>query len=327
MISGRKILLINCSFPNYNLAIEKMKIYYGERAVEVRTVMDLFHQDYDGVCLSVIFSWDVPYAIEQAKIALAMGRQVMIGGGITVQLHNYIKRAMGIEPHYKIVPELENVEGNFKMVYFTRGCVQKCFFCPVPRIEGHVVTLNRKSNPAKVLMDNNLSQIPAEYQEYIVERYLAAGMTSVDCNSGFEPQGIDERTVKLFDRLPLRWWRMGFDEIGEEAAFAEAVRTIKAFSKKTVRAYTMIGHEPVAKCLHRLQRTIALGCEPVPQAYIKLDAKTKTPAVQHDWTAELLRDVQRFYYSPQLWRKLKLEDYVPRINGKIKLPVARRVYI
>lgn len=227
MIDGKKILLINCSFPHYNLAIDKMKIFYGEKAIEVRSVTDIFHQDFDGVCLSVIFSWDVPLAIEQAKIALGMGRLVMIGGGGTQQLHNYIKKETGIEPNYKIQSQLEDVEGRFKMVYFTRGCVQNCFFCTVPRIEGNQVTLNRKSNPAKVLMDNNLSQIPFDYKEYIVERYLHDKITSVDCNSGFEPQGIDEATVKLFDKLPMRWWRIGFDEIGEEKQVIEAIKMIQ----------------------------------------------------------------------------------------------------
>lgn len=319
MIQGKKILLINCSFPNYNLAIEKMKIYYGEKAVEVRHVMDLFHQDYDGVCLSVIFSWDVPYAIEQAKIATAMGRLVMIGGGGTQQLHNYIKKETGIEPHYKIQNDLEAVTGHFKMVYFTRGCVQNCFFCTVPRIEGHTVTLNKLSNPAKVLMDNNLSQIPWDYKEYIVDRYLSEGISSVDCNSGFEPLGIDEDTVKLFDKLPMRWWRIGFDEIKEEKQFVEAVKTIQAFSKKKIRVYTMIGHEPIDQCIYRCNKTIELGCEPVPQAYINLGAKSKTPEIMHDWNMELVKDIQRYYYSPMIWRKVKLKDYQPRINTLIKL--------
>lgn len=322
MIDGRKILLINCSFPNYNLAIEKMKVYYGPKAVEVRHVMDLFHQDYDGVCLSVIFSWDVPYAVEQAKIARDMGKMVMIGGGGTQQLHNFIKGETGIEPHFKIQADLEEVSGRFKMVYFTRGCVQNCFFCTVPRIEGHTVTLNRRSNPAKVLMDNNLSQIPSEFKEYIVERYLSDGVVSVDCNSGFEPQGIDEYTVKLFDQLPMRWWRIGFDEIGEEKQFVEAVNIIQAFSRKKIRVYTMIGHEPIEQCIYRCEKVIELGCEPVPQAYVKLNAKSKTPAIMHDWNMELLKDVQRFYYSPMLWRKLKLRDYQPRINSLIKLPLS-----
>lgn len=316
MIRGKKILLINCSFPHYNLAIEKMKIFYGSNAIEVRSVTDIFHQDFDGVCLSVIFSWDVNKAIQEAKIAISMGRMVMIGGGGTQQLHNYIKKETGVEPHYKIQSDLEAVSGHFKMVYFTRGCVQNCFFCTVPRIEGHAVTLNKASNPAKVLMDNNLSQIPWDYKEYIVERYLSEKISSVDCNSGFEPQGIDEETVKLFDQLPLRWWRIGFDEIGEEKQFIEAVKTVQAFSKKKIRAYCMIGHEPIEQSIYRCKKIIELGCEPLPQAYINLNATDRVPKIMHDWNEQYLRDVQRFYYQPMLWRKLKLEDYAPRAKLK-----------
>lgn len=316
MIDAEKILLINCSFPNYNLAIEKMKIYFGTRCREGRRVDDLFNQDCDGVMLSVIFSWDVPYAIDQARIALNMGKKVMIGGGGTQQLHAHITSETGITPRFTIVPELEDVDAQFKMVYFTRGCVQSCYWCTVPRIEGHKVTLNLKSRPAKVLMDNNLSQIPAEYQEYIVEKYLSDGITSLDCNSGFEPLGINERVVRLFDQLPLRWWRIGFDEMKEEKQFTEAVRIIKAFSKKIIRAYTMIGHEPIDQCRYRCEKVIALGCEPVPQAYIRLNEKTKSPAIMHDWTEQKLSDMQRFFYQPALWRKLKLHEYAPRVDKK-----------
>jgi hypothetical protein len=70
MIDANKILLINCSKPNYNLAIEKMRIFFGSRATVVDTVMDLFVPEHDGVLLSVIFSWDVPFAIREAKASL-----------------------------------------------------------------------------------------------------------------------------------------------------------------------------------------------------------------------------------------------------------------
>lgn len=314
--SANKILLVNCSYPHYNLAIDKMAILFGDRSMIGNDVTDLFAQQCDAVCLSVIFSWHVPLAIRQAQAALNMGKQVLIGGGGTQQLHNYIESETGLKPHYQVNQELEDTEGQFKMVYFTRGCIQNCYWCTVPRIEGHTVTLNLKSKPAKVLMDNNLSQIPAAYQEYIVEKYLSAGITSVDCNSGFEPQGINERVVKLFDQLPLRWWRMGFDVITEEKQFVEAVKIIQAFSKKKIRAYTMIGHETIEECRYRCEKVIELGCEPVPQAYIKLNAKEKSPAIMHDWDMRKLSDFQRFFYMPQLWRKIKLEDYAPRIGKK-----------
>jgi hypothetical protein len=317
MIDAEKILLINCSKPNYNLAIEKMKIYYGGRAFEGNsTANDLFTPNYDAVMLSVIFSWDVPLAIREAKRALSMGKTVMIGGAGTMVQRNYIERETGITPIYKVVPELENVDAKFKMVYFTRGCVEKCHFCIVPKIEGQNIILNRKSHPAKVLMDNNLSELPVEYQEYIVEKYLSAGITSVDANSGFEPKGVNDYVVNLFNQLPLRWWRIGFDEIGEEKQVLEAIRVIKSISKKMVRVYTMIGHEPIEQCRYRCEKVISLGCEPVPQAYIKLGALNKIPDVQHDWDLLKLRDFQRFFYQPMLWRKLKLEDYAPRVDKK-----------
>jgi hypothetical protein len=318
MLEGfKKILLINCSKPNYNLAIEKMRVYFGERAIVGISVDDLFVQDCDAVCLSVIFSWDAPFAVMQAKSAQSRGKTVLIGGGGTEKLKHWIEKETGIKPHYMIHPELEAVEGKFKMVYFTRGCIQKCWWCTVPRIEGNTVTLNYKSHPAPVLMDNNLSQIPFHYKEYIVERYLSAGIRTVDCNSGFEPQGIDEETVRLFDQLPLRWWRMGFDSIDEEKPFVEAVKLIQSISKKKIRAFTMIGHEPIEKCRYRCEKVIDLGCEPVPQGYIQLDAKTKTPFIMHDWNERKLSDFQRFFYQPALWRKLRLEDYAPRVD-KVK---------
>jgi len=308
---ARKILLVNCSRPNYNLAIEKARLYFGDRCEVGSDVDSLFVGHCDAVFLSVIFSWDVPFAIRQAKVALNSGKKVMIGGGGTFELRALIERETGLKPYYRPHPELEEVTGQFKMVYFTRGCIENCWFCSVPKIEGRVVTLNRKSLPAPVLMDNNLSECPSEFKEYIVEKYLQAGLRTVDANSGFEPKGIDEYTVKLFDQLPLRWWRVGFDTIDEEKEFAEAVRIIKTFSKKTIRAYTMIGGEPMEQCRYRCEKVIELGCEPVPQAFIPKTAQSKTPAILHDWTADTLKWFQRFYYMPGLWRKLKLSDYVP----------------
>lgn len=316
MIEVNKILLINCSKPNYNLAIEKMKVYYGDRAIIVDTAMDLFTPEHDAIALSVIFSWDVPFAIREAKAALANGKRVMIGGGGTRVQRSYIERETGIKPIWTIVPELEDIDAQFKMVYFVRGCDVGCSFCTVPAIEGTKYVLNRKSRPAKVLMDNNVSGTPQEFQEFIVEKYLSAGITSLDANSGFEPMSINERVITLFNQLPLRWWRIGFDEIGEEKQVLEAIRVIKSISKKMIRVYTMIGHEPIEQCRHRCEKVISLGCEPVPQSYIKLGALNKIPDVQHDWDLLKLRDFQRFFYQPALWRKLKLEDYAPRVDGK-----------
>src|SRR3989304_1123087 len=71
--------LINCSYPNYNLAIEKAKVYAPE-AKEVRRLDDFFTSEYETVFLSAIFSWHIPFLISQAKIALDAGKNILIGG-------------------------------------------------------------------------------------------------------------------------------------------------------------------------------------------------------------------------------------------------------
>lgn len=109
--------------------------------------------------------------------------------------------------------------------------------------------------------------------------------------------------------MPLRWWRLGFDVITEEKAFTEAGEVIQAISKKKIRAYTMIGHEPIEQCHYRCKKVIELGCEPVPQPYIKLNALSKEPEIMHDWNMQELKDVARFYYQPMLWRTIKNYTY------------------
>lgn len=316
MIDADKILLINCSRPNYNLAIEKMKVFFGDRCKEVSSVSPLMDHEFDGLMLSVIFSWDVPFAIDQAKVALNLGKKVMIGGGGTYQLRNWIKKETCLDAHYQAQDILESMPGKFKMVYFTRGCVRKCFFCIVPKIEGDNISINPVSIPAPMLLDNNLSELPRSFQEQIVDKYLSSGLRIVDANSGFEPNGITPECVTLFNQLPLKYWRVGFDEIKEEKEFIESVRIIKAYSKKPIRVYTMFGQEPIEQCRYRCEKVIELGCEPVPQAYIQLNAKEKKPIVMHDWSQQKLSDFQRFFYSPQLWRKIKLHEYAPRVNQK-----------
>lgn len=308
VIRNAPILVVNCSYPHYNLAIEKVK-GYASKAVQVRSLDDFFTPEYEAIFLSAIFSWDVPFLIKQGRVALEAGKKIFVGGGGAYRQKNLIKKELGVEVHYKVIPELENVDQQFKMVYFTRGCVEKCWFCIVPKIEGNTVTLNRISKPAPMLLDNNLSEIPFEYAEYIVEKYLQSDIKKVDANSGFEPKGIDEKTVKLWNQLPLISWRVGFDELAEEKQWVESVRVIKEFSKKPIRVYSMIGHETIEQCRYRCEKIISMGCEPVPQAYIALDALRKEPKIMHDWTLEKLKHFQRFYYRAALWRGRKLEDY------------------
>lgn len=79
----------------------------------------------------------------------------------------------------------------------------------------------------------------------------------------------------------------------------------------------MIGHEPFDVCMDRIQKVIAAGGEPYAQPFIKLNSLTKEPAVQHDWTSEKLRHVQR-WVNRRIWRVAPFSEY----DGSIKTRAA-----
>ena len=67
----------------------------------------------------------------------------------------------------------------------SRGCPVGCWFCIVPKMEGKAFTTLPDFPVRPVLCDNNLSALPANYQQFIVDRYLSAGVPLLDANSGF----------------------------------------------------------------------------------------------------------------------------------------------
>ena len=77
----------------------------------------------------------------------------------------------------------------------------------------------------------------------------------------------------------------------------------------------LIGNEPFAECLQRIQEVIDHGCEPHVQPVMKLTALEKTPWVRHDWTAQRLADVAR-WANGHVWRTASFAEYDPKMKSK-----------
>jgi hypothetical protein len=119
------------------------------------------------------------------------------GGHLLAPQRGVRHRETGIVPHHGIDDRFETEPGAYPMVYFSRGCpayTPACGLCPVPRIEGNEFRYYPDATPAPLLLDNNLSALPAEYQEHIIGRYADWPRKKlVDANSGFEPHTFTGR--------------------------------------------------------------------------------------------------------------------------------------
>lgn len=273
--------------------------------------------------LSVAFTWRVDDAFVRAQMARAEGLRVRVGGPALFlpQMKLRLDWIKGIEVggDYPEAITKHNPDATFA----SRGCDVGCSFCIVPPMEGRSFTLIPDFVVRPILCDNNLSGLPADYQDHIIRRYVDAGVPLRDANSGFEPRTFTAEVYSRWKNLINAGggaWRFAYDEmIGNRGLIErrEVLRVMRMLSEepqKRKRVYVLIGNEPVDDCMQRIYEVIEHGCEPHVQPIMKLNALERTPWVQFDWTDQKLRDVSRWANSWS-WRKCRFEDWDPKRNN------------
>lgn len=265
----------------------------------------------DTTYLSVAFTWKLEEAWSRAKFAQAQGRKVVAGGPalFLVKMKHQLADVAEIRPHYPDAIRRHNPDATIA----SRGCPVGCWFCIVPKMEGSEFTYLHDFPVRPVLCDNNLSALPADYQDHIIRRYEDAGVKCRDANSGFEPMtftpDVYERWKPLINagRGP---WRFAYDERREGADVRRVMRMLSDEPSKRKRVYVLIGNEPFDDCMARIEEVIAHGCEPHVQPFIKLNALYREPHARHDWTVQRLKDVAR-WANGWVWKKAKFREYEP----------------
>lgn len=263
----------------------------------------------DTLYLSVAFTWKLDEAYSRALFGRACGKRVIAGGPalFLAQMKHELADVAEIGTTYPDALRFHNADATIA----SRGCPVGCGFCIVPAMEGLEFTLLPDFPVRPVLCDNNLSALPGDYQDHIIARYMAAGVPMRDANSGFEP-------ITFTPDVYQRWrplvnagggpWRFAFDEMKEAADVERVMRMLVDEPQKRKRVYVLIGNEPFAECMARIDAVIAAGCEPHVQPMMKLNALAREPWVRHDWTAQRLKDVAR-WANGFLWRKTSFADY------------------
>jgi hypothetical protein len=264
--------------------------------------------------LSIAFTWRLNDAYQRACWYRAAGYRVRAGGpGIFTRKHFLADVA-------ELGGELPDAiaRHNPLATVASRGCPVGCWFCIVPKMEGRDFTLLPDFPVRPVLCDNNLSALPADYQQHIVDRYRAAGVPLLDANSGFEPRTFDDDVYARWRPINRGPWRFAYDDQGEREHVYRVMRMLRHLPARRKQVYVLLGNEPFAACMERIREVVAWGGEPYAQPYVKLNALEKRPQVRFDWSEALLRRVQR-WCNRHLAGKVPFEEY----DGSVK--TSRRV--
>lgn len=259
----------------------------------------------DTAFLSIAFTWRLNDAYQRAIWYKAQGYHVRAGGpGIFTRKH-FLADVAEIGGDYPDAIERHNPQATFA----SRGCPVGCWFCIVPKMEGKKFTLLPDFVVRPVLCDNNLSALPADYQDHIVARYKAAGVPLLDANSGFEPRTFDDEVFARWRAINQGPWRFAYDDQQERPYVERVMRMLRDVPSRQKRVYVLIGNEPFDACIERIREVMAWGGEPYVQRYMKLNALERKPHIRFDWTEQRLRDVARWANSPMIWRKTPFHEY------------------
>lgn len=260
--------------------------------------------DGDTAYLSIVFSWHLDDAYQRAVFLKAQGYSVKVGGPGIFTRKKYFD---GIATVGGDVPDAV-ARHNPMATFASRGCPVGCWFCIVPKMEGREFTFYPEFPVRPVLCDNNLSALPVDYQDHIIERYLAENVPLLDANSGFEPRTFDQDTLNRWSAINRGPWRFAYDDEGDGPYVERVMKMLVSVPQSRKRVYVLIGNEPFDNCMERIQKVIDWGGDPHVQPFIKLNALHKKPHVRHDWSAQLLRDVAR-WCNAWVWKKVPFSEY------------------
>lgn len=259
----------------------------------------------DTAYLSVVFSWKLPAAYQRAIWYREQGYKVRAGGPgmFAPNLRKYLADVAELGGECEAL-----THHNKDATIASRGCPVGCYFCIVPKMEGKDFTLLPDFTPRPILCDNNLSALPVEYQEYIIEKYQKFDVPLLDANSGFEPMTFDEGTYRRWKVINKGAWRFAYDETKEGNDVYRTAQILKNESPRNKRVYVLVGNEPFEACYRRVIQVLEWGCEPHVQPLIALNALVHKPIVRFDWTEQKLKDLAR-WANKWIWRTVKFEDY------------------
>jgi hypothetical protein len=268
--------LIDVDGHNYpNLALMKLSAWHKAQGDSVSWYSGI--DFYDRVYMSKVFS----FTPDDCRVIQA--DEVLRGGsGYRMYDQQLPYEVEHICPDYSLYPMYGDAYG-----FITRGCVNRCSFCIVPRKEGDIkknadITEFIADKKSAILMDNNI--IASDWGLGQIEK-IASMRIKVDFN-----QGVDARIIarnpsiaKLLAKVKLtRYLRMAYDSsaITEEINAAIAYLREAGIKPYKMFFYVLAKHNEIVDAEKRVLMLDRIGCKPFVMAYRNIDTNSTPSADQ-----------------------------------------------
>jgi hypothetical protein len=298
------------------------------------------------IYVSAVFTFEYKHTIQAIELAKRHARydDVFVGGTAATLLKSRLSKDTNVNivegllneegkirirndsvidnliPDYSMLDDVEYKypTQNAYIGYATRGCVHKCEFCAVPKIEPeychykdltkYVRDIEGKFGEKKdlLLMDNNV--LASNKFKRIINDIIDLGFERdakfkgknrfVDFNQGLDSRLMDEKKVKLLSKIAIKPARIAFDHIRFKKMYSDRIRLAAKYGVTELSNFLLFNWRDKPSDLYeRIMINIDLNEElntsiySFPMKFIPLDAIDRS-FVGKNWTKKQLRGVQ-----------------------------------
>ncbi len=225
-----------------------------------------------------------------------------------------------ILPAYDLIPEWKT-----SIFFASRGCVRRCSFCIVPKLEGRIKS--QMSNLSKfvspkhkqaILWDNNILATP-NFEK--IAKELIELKIWVDFNQGLDARLVNYDNAVLLKQIKQKMLHLAYDKKAAKHGVKKAIDILKetGFRGKRIIFYTLYNHrDDPDDFFRRVKELLLWGVVSYPMRFEPLNSLQKNQYVSPNWSKdelEMVADARRvmgkagaFPPYPRLVKKFEESD-------------------
>jgi len=260
--------------------------------------------------LSVVFTWDLPKAYMRAAWLRQEGYEVKAGGPACLLMPDYLTDVAEVNGEQLNALWRHNPEAAFT----SRGCIRKCKFCAVPKIEGDLVELG-DWEPKPIVCDNNLLACSRGHFDRVIDSLKP--LKGIDFNQGLDARLLTQYHADRLAELNLFKLRLAWDDSKYEKSVFEALGRLRfaGISKSLITIYVLIGfNDNPEDAVYRLRTLEVQGYTPFPMRYQPLDGLVRNSYVGEYWTEDELIRYMRYWANLRYTRAIPFEDFDNKVG-------------
>ena len=257
------------TFPNY--ALMKISTFHKSIGDTVKWYDPYEWQEsekYDKVYVSKVFSFipDYQYIINAKQV---------IKGGTGFYINRILPKPIeNCLPDYSLYPDVD-----FEIGFLTRGCINKCSFCVVPKKEGGIKSydswqkIKRFNSNKIVFMDNNA--LASEYGIRQIRSMIGQDL-KIDFNQGLDCMLVNEKVADYLSALKwIEYIRFSCDKEYQMPHIEKCVKLLNERGVKPYRIFIYVLGTTMESTYKRVEFLRNLGVTPFLQPVIDLKSGTK----------------------------------------------------